>query len=156
MTPPISPTASTTCRRPTDLHLHEHDGLNHRELPCRGCVASSSSRQIESTRPVKDVTEVTWHVALCLVAIEAPSRLAGMPRPGRPTQKRFPKPRVAGSFPAEGTGEIVERSPIPRFQTFVRSRNQATVVATASGNGVARQPKDPSNLLLSTTHGRSD
>src|SRR4029453_7763658 len=67
------PRSRRPLRRPptTDLHLHEHDGLNHRELPCRGCVASSSSRQIESTRPVKDVTEVTWHVALCLVAIEA-------------------------------------------------------------------------------------
>src|SRR4029453_13731806 len=32
-------------RRSTDLHLHEHDGLNHRELQC-GCVPSSSTRRI--------------------------------------------------------------------------------------------------------------
>ena len=41
-------------------------------------------------------------------------------------------------------------------QSAVWSRNQATVAATASRNGVAVQPKVRSNLVLSTTQGRWD
>ena len=46
---------------------------------------------------------------------------------------------------------------IVRFPQFVVwSRNQATVAPTASSNGVAVHPKARWNLVLSTTHGRSD
>ena len=50
-------------------------------------------------------------------------------------------------------GEMV----IVRYrQSAIWWRNQATVAATASGSGVAVQPNARSNLVLSTTQGRSD
>ena len=50
--------------------------------------------------------------------------------------------------------EASVRSPFGQGQASFR--NQVTVAATASGSGVALQPKARSNLLLSTTQGRSD
>jgi hypothetical protein len=51
-----------------------------------------------------------------------------------------------------GKGVVIARD----RHAAVESRNQATVAATASRNGVAVQPKVRSNLVLSTTQGRSD
>ena len=86
--------------------------------------------------------------------------IGNAPNSGRETgrldacDQKGPEPAASGSphRPSRRMGMVFARY----RQSAMWSRNQATVAATASGNGVAVQPNARSNLVLSTTQGRSD
>jgi hypothetical protein len=84
-------------------------------------------------------------------------------RLGAGDQKRPGSGRETGRLDAcdrkrrETASAVPAEMVIARYrQSVIWSRNQSTVAATASGNGVAVQPKARSNLVLSTTQARSD